>query len=65
MKSDHPSPVAADRVACPWLISRFIDSEAAFLFVPAKRLKGGDRRRGPFPSLSERGGNSEHAVRSA
>lgn len=23
-----------DRVACPWLIKRFIDSEAEFLFVP-------------------------------
>ena len=25
-----------DRVACPWLISRFIDPEAEFLFVAAK-----------------------------
>lgn len=24
-----------DRIACPWLISRFIDPEAVFLFVPA------------------------------
>jgi hypothetical protein len=24
-----------DRIACPWLISRFIDREAEFLFVPA------------------------------
>jgi len=24
-----------DRIACPWLISRFIDSEAEFLYVPA------------------------------
>lgn len=24
-----------DRVACPWLIARFIDAEAEFLFVPA------------------------------
>jgi hypothetical protein len=23
-----------DRIACPWLILRFIDKEAAFLFVP-------------------------------
>jgi hypothetical protein len=23
-----------DRVACPWLISRFIDPEAEFIFVP-------------------------------
>ena len=25
-----------DRIACPWLITRFIDSEADFLYVPAK-----------------------------
>ncbi|MGV0986485.1 MAG: chromate resistance protein ChrB domain-containing protein [Limnohabitans sp.] len=25
-----------DRIACPWLITRFIDSEAEFLYVPAK-----------------------------
>lgn len=24
-----------DRIACPWLISRFIDPDAEFLFVPA------------------------------
>jgi hypothetical protein len=36
-----------DRVACPWLIKRFIDMGAEFIFVPkyqvqetAKRLKG-------------------------
>jgi len=27
-----------DRVACPWLIARFIDAEAEFLFVPAARV---------------------------
>ena len=25
-----------DRIACPWPITRFIDSEAEFLYVPAK-----------------------------
>src|SRR5215207_71021 len=24
-----------DRIACPWLIRRFIDAEAEFLYVPA------------------------------
>ena len=24
-----------DRIACPWLISRFIDAEAEFLYVPS------------------------------
>jgi hypothetical protein len=28
-----------DRVACPWLIARFIDSEAQFLFVPAGEVQ--------------------------
>jgi rhodanese-related sulfurtransferase len=27
-----------DRIACPWLIRRFIDPEAAFLFVPTDRV---------------------------
>ena len=28
-----------DRIACPWLITRFIDKEATFLFVPADQVK--------------------------
>ncbi len=27
--------VKVDRVACPWLIKKFVDPEAEFLFVPA------------------------------
>jgi len=27
-----------DRIACPWLIRRFIDPEASFVFVPADEL---------------------------
>jgi protein-tyrosine-phosphatase len=27
-----------DRIACPWLISRFIDAEPDFLFVPANQV---------------------------
>ena len=26
--------VKVDRVACPWLIKKFIDSEAEFIFLP-------------------------------
>jgi len=33
------SHVHVDRVACPWLISRFIDSHAEFLFVPASQIE--------------------------
>src|SRR5258707_13850423 len=27
-----------DRIACPWLISRFVDREPIFLFVPASEV---------------------------
>jgi hypothetical protein len=30
--------VKVDRVACPWLIRRFIDPEAEFLFVPTDQV---------------------------
>ncbi len=32
------SHVHVDRVACPWLISRFVDSDAEFLFVPSGKI---------------------------
>jgi hypothetical protein len=39
MKWITRSHVHVDRVACPWLISRFIDNEAEFLFVPPNQVK--------------------------
>lgn len=30
--------VHVDRVACPWLIKRFVDPEATFLFVPPEKI---------------------------
>ena len=33
------SHVHVDRVACPWLIKRFIDNEAEFLFVPKTQIE--------------------------
>jgi hypothetical protein len=30
--------VKVDRVACPWLIRKFIDTTAEFLFVPAEKV---------------------------
>ena len=27
-----------DRIACPWLIARFIDTTSEFLFVPASEV---------------------------
>jgi len=38
MKWITRSHVHVDRVACPWLIPRFIDSEAEFLFVPKSKV---------------------------
>ncbi|MFH1079406.1 MAG: chromate resistance protein ChrB domain-containing protein [Pseudomonadota bacterium] len=38
MKWITRSHVHVDRVACPWLITRFIDSDAEFLFVPKSRV---------------------------
>ena len=38
-----------DRIACPWLIRRFIDAEAEFLYVPADQVMEVADREGPFP----------------
>ena len=38
MKWVTRSHVHVDRVACPWLISRFVDSDAEFFFVPASQV---------------------------
>ena len=39
MKWVTRSHVHVDRVACPWLITRFIDNEAEFLFVPSSQIE--------------------------
>ncbi len=39
MKWVTRSHVHVDRVACPWLITRFIDNQAEFLFVPASQIE--------------------------
>ncbi|HAZ27899.1 TPA: chromate resistance protein [Candidatus Acetothermia bacterium] len=38
MKGLTRSHVHVDRVACPWLISRFVDSQAESLFVPKSQV---------------------------
>ena len=38
MKWITRSHVHVDRVACPWLITRFIDSDAEFLFAPKTQV---------------------------
>jgi len=38
-----------DRIACPWLISRFIDKTPTFLFVPADQVVEVAQREGVTP----------------
>jgi len=38
-----------DRVACPWLIRRFIDEHAEFLFVPPEEVMVITEREGAIP----------------
>ena len=38
-----------DRVACPWLIKRFVDPQAEFLYVPPEEVMEVARREGAIP----------------
>src|SRR5207253_50908 len=38
-----------DRIACPWLISRFIDPTPVFLFVPASDVLAAAKREDAIP----------------
>jgi hypothetical protein len=38
-----------DRIACPWLIARFIDDAPEFLFVPAQDVMSEAARTGAIP----------------
>ena len=49
MKWITRSHVHVDRVACPWLIARFVDSEAEFLFVAADSVLEAADREGAIP----------------
>ena len=40
---------SVDRIACPWLIKRFIDKEAEFLYVPAPEVSAVAERDGAIP----------------
>ena len=43
---EHPR---VDRVACPWLIERFIDKDAEFLYVPGDQVMAEARRTNATP----------------
>ena len=63
MKWVTRSHVHVDRVACPWLISRFVDSDAEFLFAPRSKVQETAEREGAIPfdapgaKLGHRNGN--------
>lgn len=38
-----------DRIACPWLIRRFIDKDAEFLYVPKEQVMEVARKEGATP----------------
>src|SRR5439155_24338053 len=51
-----------DRIACPWLIRRFIDPDAEIVYVPADQvLTVADREGGP--SFDTRGATYSHRTR--
>ncbi|HOD05136.1 MAG TPA: chromate resistance protein, partial [Anaerolineaceae bacterium] len=49
MKWITRSHVHVDRVACPWLITRFVDNEAEFLFVPGGEIERVAKETGAIP----------------
>ncbi len=49
MKWITRSNVKVDRVACPWLIRRFVDPAAEFLFVPESELLAAAKKENATP----------------
>src|SRR5438105_5257467 len=43
---EHPR---GDRVACPWLIERFVDKQAEFIYVPSDQVAAEAQKRGATP----------------
>ena len=43
---EHPR---VDRVACPWLIERFVDKQAEFIYVPSDQVTAEAKKRGATP----------------
>ncbi len=41
--------VRVDRVACPWLIKKFVDKDAEFLFIPTNQVMEVAEREGAIP----------------
>ncbi len=47
---------AVDRIACPWLIRRFVDPDAEFLFVAPDRVREVAAATGAIPRARPRRG---------
>ena len=43
---EHPR---VDRVACPWLIEKFVDQNAEFIYVPTDQVESEAKKRGATP----------------
>jgi predicted MFS family arabinose efflux permease len=43
---EHPR---VDRVACPWLIEKFVDKQAEFMYVPSDQVAAEAQKRGATP----------------
>jgi hypothetical protein len=43
---EHPR---VDRVACPWLVERFVDKQAEFIYVPSAEVAAEAQKRGATP----------------
>lgn len=43
---EHPH---VDRVACPWLIEKFVDQQAEFIYVPTDQVAAESSKRGATP----------------
>ena len=41
--------VHVDRTACPWLIKKFIDRKAEFIFVPTEKIEEVEKTQGAIP----------------
>jgi hypothetical protein len=41
--------VKVDRVACPWLVKKFVDPQAEFIFVPVNKVMEVARAQGEIP----------------
>ncbi len=45
--------VKVDRVACPWLIKKFVDKDAEFVFVPGEKVTAEAKRLDAIPYTSK------------